>query len=270
MTTKLPAIQFYPGDWLRDTVAGCSLAAQGLWFRLMFVMHDSERYGYLSLNGSPMQPVTAARRCGCDLAEYESLLAELETAGVPSRTNDGTLYSRRMVRDAEIRRKRAKSGRKGGLAKALANSQQNIEDESEVEEHRSEYSREFELAWGAYGKKGAKGDAQRRYIDAVKRLKTRGLPDPHVWLLGRIRLYLEIHCDRERKFFKDFERWLKDSVYDFDDKAEKRKKPQVMSPPTGSFSIEQTAKRLAEQEAITPIDRNAAAEMLRQRGQKSA
>jgi hypothetical protein len=43
-----------------------------------------------------------------------------------------------------------------------------------------------------------------------------------------------------------------------------------MSPPTGSFSIEQTAKRLAEQEAITPIDRNAAAEMLRQRGQKSA
>ena len=39
---KLPYIQLYPGDWLRDSVAGCSLAAQGLWLRMMFVMHDSE------------------------------------------------------------------------------------------------------------------------------------------------------------------------------------------------------------------------------------
>ncbi len=100
---KLPAIQFYPGDWLRDAVAGCSLAAQGLWLRLMFVGHDAEDYGYLSANGQPIPPDGLARRCGCSLDEFHRLIAELEAAGVPSRTSDGILYSRRMVRDAETR-----------------------------------------------------------------------------------------------------------------------------------------------------------------------
>lgn len=105
---KLPAIQFYPGDWLRDNVSGCSLAAQGLWLRMMFLGHDSERYGYLSMNGSPMTHDHIARRCGASVDEYETILAELDRAGVPSRTPDGTIYSRRMVRDAENRSKDAK------------------------------------------------------------------------------------------------------------------------------------------------------------------
>jgi hypothetical protein len=100
---KLPAIFLYPGDWQRDDVSGCSLAAQGLWLRMMFIGHDSERYGYLEMNGSPIPPGSIARRCGCTLAQYETLLSELERAGVPSRTPEGVLFSRRMVRDAEKR-----------------------------------------------------------------------------------------------------------------------------------------------------------------------
>lgn len=42
---KTPAFQFYPGDWLRSEVAGCSISAQGLWLRLLMVMHDCDRYG---------------------------------------------------------------------------------------------------------------------------------------------------------------------------------------------------------------------------------
>lgn len=104
-TTKLPSIQFYPGDWLRDNVSGCSLAAQGLWLRMMFLMHDSDRYGYLSANGSPIPSGFIARKCGCDtLSQYETLLSELDSAGVPSRTEDGIIYSRRMVRDAKRRK----------------------------------------------------------------------------------------------------------------------------------------------------------------------
>src|SRR5262245_40705133 len=103
---KLPSLQFYPGDWLRDPVSGCSLAAQGLWLRLMILMHDSERYGYLSQSGSPIPREQLARRCGCcSLAEFDLLFAELESAGIPSRTQDGMVYSRRMSRDAEERRK---------------------------------------------------------------------------------------------------------------------------------------------------------------------
>jgi hypothetical protein len=102
---KLPSFQFYPGDWLRDNISGCSLAAQGLWLRMMFVMHDSERYGYLQLNGSPMDPETIARRCGCALDEYTALLCELSRAGILSQSINGTIFSRRMVRDAKEREK---------------------------------------------------------------------------------------------------------------------------------------------------------------------
>jgi hypothetical protein len=100
---KLPYISFYPGDWLRDHIAGCSLAAQGLWLRMMILMHDCERYGHLAMNGSPIPSESIARRCGCTLAQYETLLAELTAHGVPGVSQDGTIFSRRMVRDAQKR-----------------------------------------------------------------------------------------------------------------------------------------------------------------------
>jgi hypothetical protein len=68
-------------------------------------MHDSPEYGYLRINGKPLPPDLLWRRTGCDsLEQFEQLIAELEAAGVPSRMADGTIYSRRMVRD-EKRRK---------------------------------------------------------------------------------------------------------------------------------------------------------------------
>lgn len=131
---KLPAFQFYPGDWLRDAVSGCSLAAQGLWLRMMIIAHESDRYGYLEANGSPMQAVTIARRCGCDLPQYESLLSELTAVGVPSVTDKGTIYSRRMVRDSAKRSNRATSQRQRWDKKSTSKppgSEDEDEDENE-------------------------------------------------------------------------------------------------------------------------------------------
>lgn len=105
---KIPYIKFFPGDWLRDNVSGCSLAAQGLWLRMMILMHDSERYGYLTMNGLPIPPGFIARKCGCDtLEQYNTLLDELDNAGIPSRTPEGAIYSRRMVKDARERQRKA-------------------------------------------------------------------------------------------------------------------------------------------------------------------
>jgi len=102
---KLPAIQFYPGDWLQDAVAGCSLAAQGLWLRMMFLAHNSDEYGYLSADRVPLLPTAIAQRCGClSMDQFTSLLDELETAKVFSRTTSGIIFSRRMVRDAKLRK----------------------------------------------------------------------------------------------------------------------------------------------------------------------
>src|SRR5215469_11184694 len=104
---KLPFLQLYPGDWEADAVAGRSLAAQGLWLRMIFLMHRSERYGYLVENGLPIPSESIARRCGCYPEEYQTLLAELASAGIPGLSSDGIIFSRRMVRDAQKREKNA-------------------------------------------------------------------------------------------------------------------------------------------------------------------
>lgn len=101
---KLPAIMLYPADWLLDEVSGCSLAAQGLWLRLMFLMHSSSRYGYLvNADGSPIPPDALARRCGCSLEQYETLLIELDGIDKMGRTEEDIRFSRRMVRDEQKR-----------------------------------------------------------------------------------------------------------------------------------------------------------------------
>lgn len=107
-----PSFQFYPGDWLRDDVSGLSLASQGLWLRLLIVMHDSPRRGFLALSNGPMPAVVAARKCGTDLATFELLLKEIEDAGVASRSDDGSLFSRRMVRDEQDRARERDKKRK--------------------------------------------------------------------------------------------------------------------------------------------------------------
>lgn len=109
---NLPGFIFYPGDWLRDAVSGCSLEAQGLWLRMMIIGHDSDRYGYLSMNGVAIPAGSIAQRCGCTLPQYTTLLAELTAAGVPSRTPEGIIYSRRMVKDAQKREQGAERQRK--------------------------------------------------------------------------------------------------------------------------------------------------------------
>lgn len=101
---KLPAIMLYPADWLLDEVSGCSLAAQGLWLRLMFLMHSSSRYGYLvNADGSAIPHDALARRCGCTAEQFESLITELDGIDKMGRTEEAIRFSRRMVRDEQKR-----------------------------------------------------------------------------------------------------------------------------------------------------------------------
>jgi len=112
---KRPAFQFYPADYRKDpALASCSLAARGLWVELLCVMHESDCYGVLVVNGRAMDGKQIARLVGESPATVSKLLAELEAAGVPSRNADGALYSRRMVKDEEVRQRRAEGGVAGG------------------------------------------------------------------------------------------------------------------------------------------------------------
>ena len=113
---KLPAIQFYPGDWHKDQgVQALDLAQRGAWFELLLMMHDSDERGVLLVNGAPMPDAVIARRLGLDNQTANQILTTLLTYGVASRrTTDGALFCRRMVKDEKLRQVRTEAGRKGG------------------------------------------------------------------------------------------------------------------------------------------------------------
>jgi hypothetical protein len=102
----LPWGKFFWKDWLTDpALSVCSLAAQGLWMRMLCIMSMSTPPGHLTLpptrrNESEAKQV--ARMCHADARQVRPLLDELETRGVFDRDNAGNIASRRMIRDAEL------------------------------------------------------------------------------------------------------------------------------------------------------------------------
>jgi hypothetical protein len=110
-----PSFQFYPGDWLKDpNLRMCSLAARGLWTDMLCFMHQGTPYGYLKVGNKVILPDNLARMVGTTIDETNSLLRELEDAEVFSRDEEGCIFSRRLIRDEEIRQARAAGGVKGG------------------------------------------------------------------------------------------------------------------------------------------------------------
>jgi len=95
-------------------MAGLSLAAQGLWSRMLCWAHQNEEHrGFLELpNGQPMTEAQIALRVGRSIREVRPRLEELENYNVFSRSPTGAIYCRRMARETHIssvRRAAAKS-----------------------------------------------------------------------------------------------------------------------------------------------------------------
>jgi len=111
---KRPSFQFYPSDWRKDTALQfCSLPARGLWVEMMCIAHECEPYGYLMVNGKAMTNAQIGRLVGISEKECSKLMVELFDAGVPSLADNGAIYSRRMIRDEEVRNRRAEGGKAG-------------------------------------------------------------------------------------------------------------------------------------------------------------
>ena len=113
---KLPSFQFYPGDWMKDPgLRSVSLEARGLWIDMLCLLFESGRRGYLQHStGKPVSAEQLARMTGSSSEQVSRLLQELEDSGVFSRTEHGTIYSRRMIRDERKRRSCSEAGKKGG------------------------------------------------------------------------------------------------------------------------------------------------------------
>jgi 5'-deoxynucleotidase YfbR-like HD superfamily hydrolase len=176
-----PADLWYWSDWFSSIdVRSCSLAARGLWADMLGIMSRSDRKGFLSINGQPMGSKELAKFVGEFKDKVEELLEELEYYRVFSRDTDGTIYNRRMAREADLSRKRAEAGRKGGSSKQTPSKveanggskpQATLEDEDEDKsslKNKENVSVAFSSWWSLYPRKIAKQDAAKAYAAAIR------------------------------------------------------------------------------------------------------
>jgi hypothetical protein len=110
---KRPGFVFYPDDWMGDIgLRQCCAASRGIWIDLLSLMHQGEPYGHLSSKTGEIAVAFVARSCGVTVSELADAILELEKHGVFSRAESGILFSRKMVRDEDIRLRRANGGKK--------------------------------------------------------------------------------------------------------------------------------------------------------------
>lgn len=113
--TKKHWSKFFWSDWDSDEgLRQCSLAAQGLWMRMLCICAKGEPVGYLTIRGEPLDVTGIARAVGIPETEATPLLKEMDRWGVFSRDTKGRIYSRRIVRDEEKYNVARKHGEKGG------------------------------------------------------------------------------------------------------------------------------------------------------------
>ncbi len=98
---KLPFMQFFPSDYMRDT-RSLSCAAKGGWMDVLCMLHGSSTRGTMTL------PIVGwARIMGASVDQAEAIIAELEGMHVPDITRYGngdlTITCRRMLRESITR-----------------------------------------------------------------------------------------------------------------------------------------------------------------------
>lgn len=102
--SKLPAFQFYPGDWMKDpNLRRCSAAARGIWMDLLCLMFECADRGRLVTNSVTWTLQDAAQAISGDTKENLSLIQELLDKGVAHQDENGVIYSKRLLRDENKR-----------------------------------------------------------------------------------------------------------------------------------------------------------------------
>jgi len=251
-----PWMKFYPQDWRADEkLRMCSLAARGLWLEMLAIMHRSERYGHLLVNGHVPTDAQLAILVGAPPSEVTALLADLDGAGVFSRSANGAIYSRRMTRDHKKAKKARENGKKGGnpsLGKgkgnpAWDNPRLNGRVKTQIPEARSQIPEEeepdgssnpivpssksdgFDAFWKAYPRRVGKEAARKAWAVCLKRgVKSWHIIEGAQWLAA--------HPPDDPKYIPHPATWLNQGRYD-DERTEDGERPVAgnRSAPAGSY-----------------------------------
>jgi hypothetical protein len=135
-----PYIPLYIQDYLTDEkLSICSWATQGIYIKIMCILHKQNEYGQLLFKQSFKQSESMitnfafmlVKYLPCQLSEMESALIELIENDV-LQINGNYLQQKRMVKDNAISIARSKAGKKGGGNPNLfkQNDIQNTENEN--------------------------------------------------------------------------------------------------------------------------------------------
>jgi hypothetical protein len=156
-----------------------------VWIDLLCIMAGAEPYGHLSVNNRAMSDAEVSRVIGMDESTYKGILYRLLEKGIPSKTTEGMIYSRRMVREHRKFMTGRVSGLKGGGNPALRINSENHKPEAinHIPEtkgglkvpykgkKRSEivYSEDFLKFWKEYPNASAKPVAFEAWNKAISR-----------------------------------------------------------------------------------------------------
>lgn len=115
---KNPSASFYWNDWDNDAeLKTCTLAAQGLWMRMLCIAARSPEPGVVLIGGFPASRTEIAPRIaalvGQPLDVVNALIDELLTSGAASLDRRQRIVNRRMVRAAALHNTRSVAGKKG-------------------------------------------------------------------------------------------------------------------------------------------------------------
>lgn len=152
-----PYITFYVQDYMTDEkLIECSAAANGVYIRIMCVMHKSENYGEILLKQKDKQTNDQIMNFAIKLTKqlpyetnviYDSL-AELLEQHVLSIEGD-SLIQKRMKKDGVLSLKRSVSGKKGAQKKAEKNNNfakaKTLTNNKQITENEDEDENEYEI-----------------------------------------------------------------------------------------------------------------------------
>ncbi|RLC34414.1 hypothetical protein DRH14_03075 [Candidatus Shapirobacteria bacterium] len=99
---KLPAFQFYPGDWRKDTqVQMASMQTRGVWFEMLCCMWDAPERGVLEGKKEDL-----CRLLGCERAVFDEAILDisrLKIADVQNGQDFVKIVNRRMYKEEKLR-----------------------------------------------------------------------------------------------------------------------------------------------------------------------
>ena len=177
--SKLPSMQWYPGDWRKDPgIQSLGYFERGVWFEMLNLMFESEERGVLILNGRPMGEDALARLLGLDKQILTTTLTTLLDYGVARRREtDQAIYNKRMVEDQKLRNIRAQAGKLGGNPLLL-----NQKSTTQVKQHATTGVKQIPTPSSSSSSSSSSSNKEETYIYTLPNFVPVGfLPTLRAW-----------------------------------------------------------------------------------------